>query len=88
MKFAKEIYGLHRMSPGQSDRQLYEKYVDRGGLAVEPEVCRRFNWPKNPFQDWLKYKPTIVDRSPKPELWRTSIFTADNCFQVTQGVGR
>ena len=73
LKFAKDIYGLHRTSPGSKDRQLYDRYVEKGGPKLDPE-------------DWLKYKPTIIDRtapsSSRSELWRTSIFTTDNCFQV------
>ncbi|KHJ86702.1 hypothetical protein OESDEN_13538 [Oesophagostomum dentatum] len=72
LKFAKDIYGLGKISPSPETRAFYENYVNAGGYKFNAE-------------DWLQHKPTLLTdlNIPSPTQdanARPPIFTTDDVF--------
>ncbi|WKX90438.1 hypothetical protein Q1695_009356 [Nippostrongylus brasiliensis] len=72
--FAKDIYGLGRLSPSAETRSFYENYVNSG--------CYKFN-----EEDWINHKPTLLTDLNIPTAQkgfdrRPTLFTTDDVFRT------
>ncbi|CAJ0927665.1 unnamed protein product, partial [Mesorhabditis belari] len=73
LRSRRSTYGVEKLSSGNHDLEIYNHYVQRAGITVDPE-------------DWQKYKPTLLTKlqplSEVPMVRRmTSIFIADSAMQ-------
>lgn len=74
LQFAKEIYGLGRVSPPPETRSFYENYINSG--------CYKFD-----EEDWHNYKPTLLTDLNIPNAQsandrRRTLFTTDDVFKT------